>query len=348
MRIARIRIAGKSYTIKKRFYVIVTALVLLVILLAVLLPLFFHYFYPSRGDTPVYVHVEEGESVSSIAAKLQSQGIITSATIFRMLAWLGSREGKITAGDYMLFTGMHYGEVFNTLERGAQVAARVTIPEGLTVKQTALRVANTGTMTAEEFLAAAGEGGYGLSVLPAGQENNLEGFLFPKTYDIYEGMVARDVVSMLVTQFQGETAGLDFGGAQLQGLSPYQVIVAASIIEREVVVPEERPLVAAVIYNRLKKNMRLQMCSTVQYLLPEQKDILTYEDLETKSPYNTYQNAGLPPAPICSPGLASIEAVLHPAPVDYLYFVATGEGNRHFFTADYNEFLRAKQQAQGD
>ena len=246
----------------------------------------------------------------------------------------------------MLFTGMHYGEVFDTLEKGSKVVARLTIPEGFTEEQVANRVGNTGAMTAEGFLAAASEGGYGLSWLPPGQEDNLEGFLFPKTYDLLEGMGPHDVVSMLLTQFQAETDGLDWSLAEQRGLTPYQVVVAASIIEREVVVAEERPLAAAVIYNRLARNMRLQMCSTVQYLLPEQKDVLTYDDLEIDSPYNTYRNAGLPPAPICNPGLASIEAALHPAQVDYLYFVATGEGNRHFFTADYNEFLRAKQQAQ--
>jgi UPF0755 protein len=345
MGIAQIRIAGKRYTVKKRFYFIVAAVVLLV-LAAVLVPLFFHYFYPTRGTTPVRVRIEEGDTVGSIAAQLESKGIITSASIFRMMAWFGSREGKIKAGDYMLYPGMHYGEVFDALEQGSKVVARVTIPEGFTEEQVAARIGNTGAMTSEELLTAAREGGYGLSWLPPGQEGNLEGFLFPKTYDLLEGMGPHDVVSMLVAQFQAETAGLDWGLTEQFGITPYQAVVAASIIEREVVVPEERPLVAAVIYNRLKKGMRLQMCSTVQYLLPEQKDILTYEDLEIVSPYNTYQNAGLPPAPICNPGLASIEAALHPAQVGYLYFVATGEGNRHFFTADYNEFLRAKQQAQ--
>jgi UPF0755 protein len=203
-------------------------------------------------------------------------------------------------------------------------------------------------MSVEAFLAAAQEGGYGLSWLPAEQQNNPEGFLFPKTYDLYEGMRPRDVVSMLITQFQVETRDLDWSRAERSGLTPYQAVVAASIIEREVVAGEERSLVAAVIYNRLEKSMRLQMCSTVQYVLPEQKEVLTYQDLETPSPYNTYLHAGLPPAPICNPGLASIKAALDPAPVDYLYFVATGEGNHHFFTADYNEFLRAKQAAQGN
>ncbi len=341
---ARIRIAGKGYAVKKRFYFIAAGAVLLV-LAAVLLPLFLHYFYPTRGTDPLRVRIEEGEPLSSIAAKLESKGIVTSATLFRLLAWVGSREGRIRAGDYLLYTGMHYGEVFDVLQKGSVVAARVTIPEGFTKEQVAARVGGTGAMTAEEFLAAAGEGGYGLTWLPPGQQGNLEGFLFPKTYDLLEGMGPRDVVGMLVAQFQAETAGLDWSLAEGRGLTPYQAVVAASIIEREVVVPEERALVAAVIYNRLAKNMRLQMCSTVEYLLPEQKEVLTYADLEIDSPYNTYRNAGLPPAPICNPGLASIEAALRPAQVDYLYFVATGEGNRHFFTADYDEFLRAKQRA---
>ncbi len=232
-----------------------------------LVPLFFHYFYPTKGTTPVHVRIEEGDTVSSVAAQLESKGIITSSTIFRMMAWFGSREGKIKAGDYMLFTGMHYGEVFDTLEKGSKVVARVTIPEGFTEEQVATRIGNTGAMTAEEFLAAASEGGYGLSWLPPGQEDNLEGFLFPKTYDLLEGMGPHDVVSMLLAQFQAETDGLDWSLAEQRGLTPYQVVVAASIIEREVVVAEERPLVAAVIYNRLARNMRLQMCSTVQYLL---------------------------------------------------------------------------------
>ena len=299
----------------------------MLVVLAVSVPLFFHYFYPSRGDQSIYVHIGEGESISSIGAKLQDQGIITSATLFHVLAWLGSEGEKIKAGDHVLFTGMHYGAVFDELRKSPVVVARLTIPEGFTLKQIAARIGATGAMSAEDFLAAANQGDYEVPNLPPEQDKNLEGLLFPKTYDILEGMEPNDVVSMLLSQFQFETSDLDWSKAQeQQGLTPYQVIIAASIIEREVVVDDERSLVAAVIRNRLKQGMRLQMCSTVQYVLPEQKEVLTYKDLEIPSPYNTYLHGGLPPAPICNPGLKSIEAVLHPAQVDYLYFVATGEG----------------------
>jgi UPF0755 protein len=197
----------------------------------------------------------------------------------------------------------------------------------------------------EDFMAAAESGEYGVGIVPAENQTNLEGVLFPKTYDFQAYSPPRDVIEVLLRQFEAEISGLDWGRAEELGLTPYQVVIAASIIEREVVLPEERPLVAAVIFNRLRAGMMLQMCSTVQYCLPEQKDILTLEDLETPSPFNTYLHQGLPPAPICSPGLASIQAVLDPAPVDYLYFVARGDGG-HFFTSDYDEFLRVKEQVQ--
>ncbi len=329
---------------KKRFFAIIAVLLLLVISI----PLIFHYFNPSRGDQPIHFNVSEGESVSSIASRLAGQDIVTSATVFRFLAWLEGKGDKIKAGDHVLFSGMHYGEVFEELEKSPVVVARVTVPEGFTNRQTATRVASAGTVTAEEFLAAAARGDYEVPNLPPEQQNNLEGYLFPKTYDLTEGMQPADLVSMLLTQFQAETADLDWSRAEALGVTPYQVLIAASIIEREAVLPEERSLVAAVIYNRLDKGMRLQMCSTVEYLLPEQKDVLTYDDLEIPSPYNTYLHNGLPPAPICNPGLASIEAALYPAQVEYLYFVATGEGNRHFFTADYNEFLKAKGEARNN
>ncbi len=150
----------------------------------------------------------------------------------------------------------------------------------------------------------------------------------------------------MLDQFRAETSPIGLEGAERLGITPYQAVIVASLIEREAVVDEERPLVAAVIYNRLRAKMRLQIDATVQYALPEWKEVLTYEDLKVDSPYNTYQHAELPPAPICNPGLKSIIAALQPADVDYLYYVATGEGGRHFFTADYQEFLRAKERAQ--
>jgi UPF0755 protein len=221
----------------------------------------------------------------------------------------------------------------------------MTVPEGFTVGQTAERVAEATNVTAEEFDAAAAGGDYQVSIIPAEKQGNLEGFLFPKTYELALDVSAREVVERMLSQFQIEVVDLDWTKAEDLGVTPYEVITIASLIEREAVLDDERPLVAAVIFNRLNAGMRLQIDATVQYALPQWKDVLTYEDLETPSPYNTYLNYGLPPTPICSPGKRSIVAALNPADVDYIYYVATGDGG-HFFTSDYNEFLEVKEEVQ--
>lgn len=336
---------SKAWIHRHRYRIfIILGLVALIALLFV--ALLVHYFYPTRGNEPVQVVIEEGETTSRIAAKLHESKVITSATLFRFLAWMQGRQGDFKAGHYVLNTGMHYGEIFAVLEEGPNNKARLTIPEGLTVDQTAGRVAQATSISVEDFLAAADDGDYQVPYIPLDNQDNLEGFLFPKTYDMAADASSREVVEMLLHQFDVETADLDWSRAEELGVTPYQAVTIASLIEREAVLDEERPLVAAVIYNRLKKNMLLQIDATVQYALPEWKDVLTYEDLKTPSPYNTYLHKGVPPTPICSPGLASIEAALNPADVDYLYYVATGNGG-HFFTADYNEFLKVKEEVQG-
>jgi UPF0755 protein len=317
----------------------------LVAIIVLFIALFVHYFYPSRGDEAVHVFIEEGESASQIAGKLHQNGVITSATLFRFLSWLQGKQGDFKPGSYVFYTGMHYGEVFAMLEAGPNYRVRLTIPEGLTVEQTAMRVSQNMAVSAEDFRTAAASGDYEVDLIPPESQDNLEGFLFPKTYELEAYGPAREVVEVLLAQFEAETASLDWGQASELGVSPYGAVIVASLIEREAVLDEERPLVAAVIYNRLRKDMLLQIDATVQYSLPEWKDVLTYEDLDTPSPYNTYLHKGLPPAPICSPGLASIKAALAPADVDYLYYVATGDGG-HFFTADYDEFLRVKEEVQ--
>jgi UPF0755 protein len=330
---------------ERKKWIFIGAICVAVVLLILLISLFFHYFYPSRGEEPVRVVIEEGDSASQIAAKLHDNGVITSATIFRFLSWVQGRQGDFKPGSYVFYSGMHYGEVFALLEEGPNYQVRVTIPEGLTVEQTAARLAQTISFSEDDFMAAAASGDYNVELIPAENQNNLEGFLFPKTYDFQADAPAGEVIKVLLRQFDAEISGLDWARAGELGVTPYQAVIAASLIEREAVLAEERPLVAAVIYNRLRANMPLQIDATVQYALPKWKDVLTYEDLETPSPYNTYLHKGLPPAPICSPGLASIGASLNPAQVDYLYYVATGDGG-HFFTADYNEFLRVKEEVQ--
>lgn len=217
---------------------------------------------------------------------------------------------------------------------------KVVIPEGLNIKQTAEKVASQCEITADEFLAATGES-YDEPFL-AGSNGTLEGFLFPKTYEVTSLTTGRQLVTKLLDQFQTETEGLDWSGAEAKGLTRYQAVIVASLIEREAKLAEERPVVASVIYNRLKKDMKLQLCSSVEYALGTWKEKLTYDDLEVDSPYNTYKVSGLPPGPICNPGFESIRAALYPGETEYLYFILTSADGRHSFTADYNEFLRWK------
>jgi len=314
-------------------------------ILTIFIALFIHYFYPSQGTETVYVTIEEGESTSSIATKLHQEGVVTSSLLFRFLAWIEGKQDNFKAGQYVFNPGMHYGEVFSILEEGPNYVVRVTIPEGLTVSQTAAKVSEATSVTVEEFEAAAASGDYQVPIIPPEKQDNLEGFLFPKTYELVVEVSARSVVERLLGQFEIEVADVDWTKAEGLGVSPYEATIIASLIEREAILDDERPLVAAVIYNRLNAGMRLQIDATVQYALPQWKDVLTYEDLETPSPYNTYLHYGLPPTPICSPGKSSIVAALNPADVDYIYYVATGGGG-HFFTSDYNEFLRVKEEVQ--
>lgn len=220
---------------------------------------------------------------------------------------------------------------------------KVTIPEGYTNKQTAEKVEkdSQGIITADEFEKAVADGVYSYSFLE-GTGGNLEGFLFPKQYDITEQVSSYNLVNKMLSQFGEETSGLEWSKAAANGVTEYQVIIIASIVEKEAKVPEDRPVIASVIYNRLRAGMKLQLCSTVQYALGEWKPSLSYSDLEVDSPYNTYKVSGLPPAPICNPGFESISASLNPSSTDYLYFILTSSDGHHSFTSDYDQFLKWK------
>lgn len=221
----------------------------------------------------------------------------------------------------------------------------VTVPEGLTIAQTANKVSGQtdGEIGAAQFEAATKEGGYEYDFLE-GSDGNLEGFLFPKTYDVTDDESARDVVVTMLDQFGIETGSLEWGRAQAYGLTRYDILIIASLVEREAKVPEERPVIASVIYNRLKAGMKLQICATVHYALGDWSHELSYSDLEVESPYNTYIVSGLPPGPICNPGFESIRAALYPEQTEYLYYILTSTDGHHSFTDDYEQFERWKKE----
>jgi len=225
---------------------------------------------------------------------------------------------------------------------------RVTIPEGLTVRGTAARVAGGLDWVARKaFLRAATGGRFPpQSYLPRGTRT-AEGFLFPNTYDFLKSTTAADVVTRLLDEFHQETATLPWRNAKKLGVSEYQIVIIASLIEREARFQTDRPKVARVIYNRLAAGMKLQIDATVQYALGKTKPVLTYADLRVESPYNTYLHGGLPPTPIASPGLASLRAALEPAKGPWLWFLVTDSAGHETFTASYQTFLNLKRQVQG-
>jgi uncharacterized YceG family protein len=222
-----------------------------------------------------------------------------------------------------------------TIEAPKQI--RITLPEGLTAREMA-RVAGRESrlITPSGYLRAAHK-----ASLPAGfgRPSSPEGFLFPDTYFLFETDPAVALVEKQIEDFRAKWSQIDLGYARSKNLTPYDVLIIASMIEKEVVVPTERRLVAAVIYNRLHERMPLGIDATLRYGLgiPPTKAI-TKRDLASGSPYNTRKIRGLPPTPVANPGLASMHAAAHPAKVDYLYFVRKPDCRSHFFTASFEEF----------
>jgi UPF0755 protein len=296
---------------------------------------------------PVSITVPQGATTPEIGELLASEGVVANANEFRTKVRTAGAGAGLRAGEYELTTGMSYEDAIDALTRGPAVKyTKVTIPEGWRVDQVAARIEKQTGIPADEFLSLAdsGAGEFAAShpYLAGAYRNSLEGFLFPKTYMIEEGSSARDVIEMMLDQFDTEVASVAVSRAKAQGISLPQLVTMASIVERETKLAKERPLVASVIYNRLDSKMRLDMCSTIEYVLKEHKLRLSYADLKIDSPYNTYRRAGLPPGPIASPGLASLKAAAAPADTKYLYYVLTGKDGSHTFARNAAEFARAK------
>lgn len=297
----------------------------------------------------IQVEVVEGASTQEIAIQLAEAGVIDNPNMFRLQSRMAAADGELRAGVYDFVSGMPIPDIIERLRSGPPIAyTTVTIPEGFVIEQIAERLQEKVGIPADEFTALA----YGgieefpeREYLADAYQGSLEGYLFPKTYRIAEGSTARDVIDMMLDQFELETAGVDTTYAQQQGMSTHELITLASMIEREARVAEERELISSVIYNRLTKGMRLEIDATIEYVLPGNRFRLKSSDLEIDSPYNTYKNAGLPPGPIANPGLASIQAAAAPADTEYLYYVLTGTDGSHTFATNHEDFLAAKQKS---
>ncbi len=299
-------------------------------------------------EEPVTVTVEEGDTLASVADKLDEAGVINSSTLFELQARVRGGATQLRPGQYRLVPGESGEKILATLSSEEEDVSTfpVTIPEGLTVAQVARTVENEGGIPAAQFEEAAGRTDYGYAFLEDPAVKSTEGFLFPKSYQFEKGTGAEGMIDRFLEQYLIETEGLDFRAAEERfNLTEYQLVTVASLVEKESANPEERPKIASVIYNRIRAGMPLQIDATVQYALGEPKENLSLADLEVESPYNTYQNPGLPPGPIASPSRDSLVAALEPAENDYLYYVLEADGRKHFFTNDYDEFLAAKNEA---
>jgi UPF0755 protein len=310
------------------------------------------YLFSSAGlrgeDEPVTVAVEQGDTLSSVAGKLEEAGVVGSSLLFELKARYDGWDKEIKPGEYQFRPGEEREEILKTLSSGASISAfTITIPEGLTLEQTARVVEQESGVPAGEFEAAAEKTDYDYTFLDDLDIETTEGFLFPKKYEFEGEKSAEQIVDRLLEQYLVEKKELDFEAAKKRlNLTEYELVTVASLVEKESANPEERSLIAGVIYNRIRSGMPLQIDATVQYVLGKPKEDLSLDDLEVESPYNTYKNRGLPPGPIASPSRESIRAALEPAETNYLYYVLEADGKEHFFTDDYDEFLEAKEAAE--
>ncbi|WP_224753233.1 endolytic transglycosylase MltG [Paenibacillus terricola] len=308
---------------------------------------------PTQAGDPIRIEVKSGTSPFNLAEQLEDEGIIRSAFIFKYYLKLKDEGNRFQAGAYEMTPGMELDAVIAKLNAGDTVKAetvKFTIPEGFTAVQIAAKLADEGIVNQDEMMKLIDENRNWEDVdsvlqIPTDSKelHHLEGYLFPETYELKKGVTAEEIIKRMLSETDrklNSVAELDEKLESL-GLTVHQMLTIASLIEREVVVDEERPIVASVIYNRIKAGMPLQIDATIQYLLDKQKERLMEKDLEVVSPYNTYLNKGLPPGPIASPSLKSIQAALSPDTTDYLYYVTKKDGSHsHLFAKTYKEHLR--------
>lgn len=312
----------------------------------------------SESGDVVQIDIEQGSSTYDIGLLLEDNGLIRNLKSFRITSKLLGYDGKYLAGCYQLSPSMSTLEIIKAIVNGDVASIIFTVVPGDRTEDIANNLSKQGICTKEEFMNEVINGKFDYkwaNDLPVG-EKRFEGFLFPETYSFPVGVKVHDIVNSMLDQFDKNIDPTYYKKAKQLGYSFYEVIKIASIIEKEAKVEDERPLVASVIYNRLADGMKLQMCSTVSYLLDDGRVNLTNQDIAIDSPYNTYKNAGLTPTPICSPSASCIEAAFNPKKTRYLYFVLSDklDGTNKFSTNDADferdkaKYYEAYEKANGD
>ncbi len=312
----------------KKIYWIFYAILLIVILI-----LGADIFGFGESDNPMQITISENDNLSVLSQKLQEEGIVLNKHLFKLYYRWHTHEDTIHPGIISVYKNDSYRQLTKAIIAPATDTVTLTIPEGFEVREIVTRLFKNELIASEnEFYSALKEFSFttnqGETI--SGNAANLSGFLFPDTYIISQSANSEEIIRMMTDNFQKKWTDEYQHKAKKLGMTMEEVITLASIVEREARKEEDFPMVAAVFHNRLKAGKRLESCATVQYILEERKPVLSVSDTKIDSPYNTYQNAGLPPAPISSPGILAIEATLNPANHDYLYFFTDKNGDNHY------------------
>ncbi len=284
------------------------------------------------------IHVRPGMSFASILELLENSRLIRNPGLFHLQARLRGGAKSIQAGVYELKASMTPREIYRHLSEGRVARRTFTVPEGYNIREIARTIQRVNLASEKEILRLSREPSFLREMNISAP--TIEGYLFPDTYHFPVGVTAKKILGFMVRTMRRKFSPALRKQAKAIGFTIHQTLTLASIIEKETSLGSERPLIAAVFINRLKRRMRLQSDPTVIYGLPHYDGNITKKDLRYDSPYNTYLYRGLPPGPIASPGLESIKSALNPAKVKYLYFVATKDGG-HQFSRTYREHRRA-------
>ena len=294
------------------------------------------------------ITVAPGMTNADIATMLQNKKMINSPGFFRLQSKFARMERSLQAGEYEIMSGMSNWEIIGLFSKGQVRHKTLTIPEGYTIEQIAKKIEESGLGSAEEFKKAAKD--YApYSYMETDNSNVIfkaEGFAYPSTYYLSPGSTEKEILSVMVKEFDEQLTEDIRQKAKEKNMSIRDLVSLASLVEKEAVFPEERPIIAGVFLKRLQIKMPLQSDTTIQYILGVQKKEISIADTKIDSPYNTYLYAELPPGPIASPSISTINAVLEPKQTNYLYFVADLEGHHHF-TETYQEHLQEIEKIHG-
>lgn len=303
---------------------------------------------PFKTNDDFIVKVKEGDTLYTIIDGIEEDGILKNSVITKMYIKMSDNKPVIKPGTYNVKKDASLGDLLNILgnESLNNNNVSVTIPEGYDIDQIAKVLNEKGIISSEKFIKGVKEYPVPKYIkLDEKKRYQLEGFLFPDTYTFTKGVTAEEIIKTMNNRFNSIIKELTNKEAiETQNIN--DIVTMASIVEKEASSESERDIVSSVFYNRLNNKMKFQSCATVIYALGEHREKLYEKDLEVKSPYNTYLVEGLPIGPISNPGRASINAAINPKKTNYLFFVSNNDGT-HFFTDNYEEFLKVKEKTQG-